>query len=48
MQNSLSSFYFFFQTTRILILSIMRSWNVVYETSPQYVLQSEMGKSNTQ
>ena len=27
---------------------VMQSQNVVSETFPQYVLQSEMGKSNTQ
>ena len=42
------SLYSFFQTTRTSILLIMQSQNVVSETSPQYVLQSEMGKSNTQ
>ena len=35
-------------TTRTSILPIIRSRNVVSETSPQYVLQSEMGKLNTQ
>ena len=41
-------FYFFYQTTHTSFLPIMRSWNVVSETSPQYVIQSEMGNSKTQ
>ena len=45
MQNS---FYSFCQITLTLILPIMRSLNVVSEASPQYVLQSEISKSNTQ
>ena len=46
MQNSVS--YFFYQTTNTSILPNMWLWNVVSETSPQYVLQSEIGKFNTQ
>ena len=42
------SFYSFYQTTHTSILQIMWSQNVFSETSCQYVLKSEMGKSNTQ
>ena len=51
MQNSVFYFiliYSFYQTTHTLILPIMRSQNDVSEMSLQYVLQSEMGKSNKQ
>ena len=50
MQNSVFltfiSFYSFYQTTRTSVLPITQSRNIVSETSTQYVLQSEMGKSN--
>ena len=45
--KALSVFCFLYQSTHTLIYSI-QSRNVISETSPQYLLQSEMGQSNTQ
>ena len=41
------SFYSSSQTNHTLLLQIVQSQNVVSDMSPQCVLQSEMGKSNT-